>query len=126
MRVLIVEDEALIALELERIVTEEGHTAVGPVATVEQALAHAPRVEVALVDLGLADGMSGAALARRLTDRFGISVIFVTGSPGDVGHGLDGAIDVIGKPFSDERIKQALQKADAASKGRAWNSAIGW
>jgi len=126
MRVLIVEDEALIALELERIVAEVGHTAVGPVTTVEQALAHAPRVDVALVDLGLADGMSGAALARRLTDRFGVSVVFVTGSPGDVGHGLYGAVDIIGKPFSDDRIKQGLEKADAASKGRAWNSATGW
>ncbi|MFK0335540.1 response regulator [Rhizobium sp. NPDC090275] len=126
MRVLIVEDEALVALELERIVTEAGHTAVGPVATVEQALAHAPRVDVALVDLGLSDGMSGAVLARRLTDRFGISVVFVTGSPGDVGHGLDGAVDVIGKPFFDERIRQGLEKADSASKGRAWNSSIRW
>ncbi len=126
MRVLIVEDEALIAIELERIVTEAGHKAVGPVATVEQALAHAPRVDVALVDLGLADGMSGGALARRLTDRYGISVVFVTGSPGDVGHGLDGAVDVIGKPFSDERIRQGLDKANAASKGRALNIAADW
>jgi len=126
MRVLIVEDEAIIAMELERIVKESGHTAVGPVATVEQALAHAPRVDAALVDLGLADGMSGAALARRLIDRFGISVMFVTGTPGDVGHGLDGAVDVIGKPFSDERILQGLEKANAASKGRALNVAADW
>jgi DNA-binding response OmpR family regulator len=82
MRVLIVEDEALIAMELERIVMEAGHKAIGPVATVEQALAHAPRADVALVDLGLADGMSGAALARRLMDRYGISVIFCHRKPG--------------------------------------------
>jgi CheY-like chemotaxis protein len=126
MRVLIIEDEALIAMELERIVTEGGHKAVGPVATVEQALAYAPRVDVALVDLGLADGMSGAALARRLIDRYGITVVFVTGSPGDVGHGLDGAVDVIGKPFTDERIQQGLEKAHAASKGRALNVAADW
>jgi len=126
MRVLIVEDEALIAMELERIVTESGHRAIGPVATVEQALAHAPRADAALVDLGLADGMSGAALARRLMDRFGISVVFVTGTPGDVGHGLDGAVDVIGKPFSDERIQQGLEKADAASRGRALDVEANW
>ncbi len=126
MRVLIIEDEAFIAMELERIVTEGGHKAVGPVATVEQALAHAPRVDVALVDLGLADGMSGAALARRLIDRYGITVVFVTGSPRDVGHGLDGAVDVIGKPFTDERIRQGLAKANGASKGRALNVAADW
>ena len=40
MRVLIVEDESIIALELERIVADAGYRPVGPVATVEQALAH--------------------------------------------------------------------------------------
>ncbi len=125
MRVLIVEDEALIAMELERIVTEAGHSTIGPVSTVEQALAHAPRVEAALVDLGLADGLSGAALARRLIDRYGTKVIFVTGTPREVGHGLDGAVDVIGKPFSDERILQSLAKADTKSK-TALNVAADW
>ncbi|MGO4352875.1 response regulator [Rhizobium sp. RAF36] len=125
MRVLIVEDEALIAMELERIVTDAGHSTVGPVSTVEQALAHAPRVEAALVDLGLADGLSGAALARRLIDRYGTKVIFVTGTPREVGHGLDGAVDVIGKPFSDERILQSLAKADTKSK-TALNVAADW
>jgi DNA-binding response OmpR family regulator len=125
MRVLIVEDEALIAMELERIVTDAGHSTVGPVSTVEQALAHAPRVEAALVDLGLADGLSGAALARRLIDRYGPKVIFVTGTPREVGHGLDGAVDVIGKPFSDERILQSLAKADTKSK-TALNVAADW
>ena len=125
MRVLIVEDETLIAMELERIVTDAGHSTVGPVSTVEQALAHAPRVEAALVDLGLADGLSGAALARRLIDRYGPKVIFVTGTPREVGHGLDGAVDVIGKPFSDERILQSLAKADTKSK-TALNVAADW
>jgi DNA-binding response OmpR family regulator len=125
MRVLIVEDETLIAMELERIVTDAGHSAVGPVSTVEQALAHAPRVEAALVDLGLADGLSGAALARRLIDRYGTKVIFVTGTPREVGHGLDGAVDVVGKPFSDERILQSLAKADTESK-TALNVAADW
>lgn len=126
MRVLIVEDEALIAMELERIVAAAGHSTVGPVSTVEQALAHAPRVDTALVDLGLADGLSGAALARRLIDRYGTKVIFVTGSPGEVGHGLDGAVAVVGKPFSDERILQSLEKANNKPKTTALNVAADW
>jgi DNA-binding response OmpR family regulator len=117
MRVLIVEDEALIALELERIVTEAGHSAVGPVSTVEQALFHAPRVDAALIDLGLADGLSGGSLARRLIDRFGLKVIFLTGSPEEVGHGLDGAIGLIEKPFKDESTRDSLTQAESASKG---------
>ena len=89
MNVLIVEDEGFIALELERIAVEAGHRALGPASTIEQALAFAPRADAALVDVGLSDGTSGTQLARRLIDRFGISVIFVTGSPQAVSQGFD-------------------------------------
>ncbi|MET3857731.1 MULTISPECIES: response regulator [unclassified Rhizobium] len=117
MNVLIVEDEGFIALELERITTESGHRALGPAATIEQALAFAPRADVALVDVGLSDGTSGTQLARRLIDRFGISVIFVTGAPQAVSQGFDGAFAVVGKPFSDERIATALQAAEDWRRG---------
>jgi CheY-like chemotaxis protein len=111
MRVLIIEDEPIIALELERIVGGAGYVPLGPASTLEQALAHAPRADIALVDLSLADGSSGAALARRLMDRFGMKVIFVTGSPGEIGHGLAGSTEVIAKPFTDTRVLQSLDKA---------------
>lgn len=118
MRVLIVEDELMIAVELDRIVDQAGHEVIGIVASVDQALAHAARTDIALVDIRLADGASGGALARRLIDRFGIKVIFVTGNPAEVGHGRDGAIDVVAKPFSDERIISALAKAEDAIRSR--------
>ncbi|WP_179039722.1 response regulator [Rhizobium leguminosarum] len=116
MKVMIVEDENFIALELERIAQEAGHQTIGPVSTVEQALAHAKRSDVALVDLSLSDGLSGAQLARRLIDRHGVDVIFVTGSPENVGHGIEGALDVISKPFTDERIASALSRAEERRK----------
>ena len=110
MRVLIVEDETLIAELLETVVQEQGHETIGPVSTMEQALAYAPRTDIALVDLGLSDGNSGH-LARRLIDRFGIDVIFVTGDPGPVQQGFDGALAVVRKPFSDDDIIDALGRA---------------
>ena len=113
MRVLIVEDEPIIAADLERIVLEEGHQVIGPVTTLEQALAHAPRTDAALVDLSLSDGPSGAALARRLIDRFQIKVIFVTGAPGAVGSGREGSLDVIVKPFADGAVRRSLARAFA-------------
>ncbi|MBB3286773.1 MULTISPECIES: response regulator [Rhizobium] len=112
MKIMIVEDEPLVALELERIAIEAGHEVVGPFMTAEQALAYASKARVAFVDLGLADGHSGAGLARRLTDRFGIKVIFVTGSPERVGYGLEGAVGIVGKPFTDKVILDALEKAE--------------
>ena len=111
MRVLIVEDEFLIAKLLETVVQEHGYETIGPVSTVEQALAYAPRTDIALVDLSLSDGNSGPQLARRLIDRFGIDVIFVTGDPGPVQQGFDGALAVVRKPFRDEEITEALAKA---------------
>jgi len=121
---MIVEDENIIALELERIAQEAGHQTIGPVSTVEQALAHAHRSDVALVDLNLSDGASGAQLARRLIDRHGVDVIFVTGSPENVGHGIDGALDVISKPFTDERIVSALSQAEARRKDFGGKAAV--
>jgi two-component system, response regulator PdtaR len=111
MRVLIIEDEPIIALELERIVEDAGYVPVGPASTLEQALAFAPRADIALVDLGLSDGSSGAALGRRLMDRFHIKVIFVTGNPSEVGHGLSGSTEIISKPFTDARVRESLKKA---------------
>jgi CheY-like chemotaxis protein len=111
MRVLIIEDEFLIAQLLETVVQEAGHETIGPVSTVEQALAYAPRADIALVDLTLSDGNSGQQLARRLIDRFGIDVIFVTGDPGPVQQNFDGALAVVRKPFRDEEITEALAKA---------------
>jgi len=55
-------------------------------------------------------------LPRRLIDRFGIVVIFVTGNPGEVGLGLDGSVDIVGKPFTDTRILESLKKAVTAWK----------
>jgi len=111
MNILIAEDDGIIALELERIVRDAGHNVIGPVSTLEQALAYAMKADAALIDLGLSDGDSGSQLGRRLIDRLGIKVIFVTGSPSSVGHGLDGSVDVVSKPFTDERILAALSKA---------------
>lgn len=111
MNVMIVEDELLVALELERIVDAAGHDVVAIVATVDQALAHASRAELALVDVRLASGDNGGLLARRLMDRHHMKVIFVTGNPSEIGHGLEGAIDVIAKPFTDDHIMAGLAKA---------------
>lgn len=113
MNVLIVEDELLIAADIVRIVEDIGHKVTAIASSMEQALAHAPRASVALVDIKLADGASGTQLARRLIDRYGIKVIFVTGDSAAIGAGFDGAIDVVTKPFTDDRLVRSLGKAQA-------------
>lgn len=70
---------------------------------VEQTLAYAATADIAQ----LADGPTGAALGRQLIDRFRLEVICVTGRPEGVGAGLDGASEVVMKPFSEEQVAAA-------------------
>ncbi len=111
MKVLIVEDEAIIALHLKTITTDAGFTALGPASTMEQALAYAPKADIALIDVGLSDGNSGLQLARRLMDRHYTTVIVITGLPEAIDEGFAGAFAVIAKPFHDENVAETLRRA---------------
>ena len=68
LRVLIVEDEALVAAELEWLVIDAGHEAVGTAVAGDDAcdLAEALRPDLALVDVNLVDGPTGVPAARRM------------------------------------------------------------
>ena len=55
-RVLIVEDELLIALDLQDTLEDDGHEVVGIARDMATALSHAQDASVALVDLNLTDG----------------------------------------------------------------------
>ncbi|MBW9117317.1 response regulator [Rhizobium cauense] len=118
MNVMIVEDEYLIAMDLQSIAEGEGHRSVGPLSTMEQALAYAPKADIALVDLRLADGPTGPALGRKLIDRFGLEVIYITGMPEKLGPGIEGACDVVTKPFTPEQVSKALARASRRRERR--------
>ena len=69
-RVIIVEDQALLAMELEYVLSEAGHIVVGCAMDMAEAvrLAAETRPDVALVDVNLRDGFSGPTIARQLID----------------------------------------------------------
>ena len=79
MRVLIVEDELVIAIGLEASLSEEGHQVVGIAREAETALALGDRLrpDLALVDVHLVDGETGPQVARHLKD-MGVPVLFMT------------------------------------------------
>lgn len=106
--VLIVEDEFLVALDLEDLVTEAGHQVVGIVSDHPSAGAVAEQPQVAFVDLNLRDGPTGTAIACDLSRRFGTSIIYVTANPRQIGVPAPTAIGYIQKPFSREAILAAL------------------
>ena len=102
MRVLIVEDEALILMQLEDLVEEAGHCVVGTAMQGAEAvaLAQGVRPDLALVDVSLGDGHTGPAVARALTAMGGVTVVFVTANPLRLDDDFAGAAGIIAKPFS--------------------------
>lgn len=103
-RALIVEDEILVALDIESALTSIGIEVVGIAADSSTALSLAPEADFALVDVNLRDGQTGPFIGHRLAKEFGISVIFVTANPAQLGDGVDGTMGVMTKPFTDRTI----------------------
>lgn len=102
LRVLLVEDEALILMQMEALVEDAGHVVVGSAMRCGEAigLAQDLRPDLAFVDLNLCDGDSGLDVAKALQDMPEIMVVFVTANPLRLGDDLAGAAGIIAKPFT--------------------------
>jgi two-component system, response regulator PdtaR len=118
-RVLIVEDEALIALHLEQLVIEAGHRVIGIAFDPEeaQAIARTERPDFAFVDMRLRGGTSGLEIARHLREEYDVPSILVSGNL-DSSHieaaaGLE-PVAMIGKPFMPVTIAGAIDMALAS------------
>lgn len=110
-KVLIVEDEIFVALEIEQIVEDAGFT-VGAIAVDrEAALAAAMDCDIALVDLNLRDGPTGPSIGLELASRYGVQVIYVTANPAQIGAASEVALGVITKPFRAHSIAATLRLA---------------
>ena len=111
-RVLIVEDESLVAMLLETILEDMGCVAVGPAATVDEGLRMVSEEEVvdaALLDVNVA-GKQVFPIAEALKAR-GVPFVFSTG------YGEGGLPDewrgqaTLQKPFTEAAVRDALMKA---------------
>ncbi|KQY34233.1 MULTISPECIES: response regulator [Rhizobium/Agrobacterium group] len=109
MKIMIVEDEALLALELEEEVEAAGHSVIGQAMSEKQAMAILERQvpEFAFVDVHLTDGPTGIDVGRHLAER-GIPYVFVTGNLKRVPDDFVGAIGVIEKPYTMNGLQNAL------------------
>ena len=96
-RILIIEDEALVAMELRFVLEDLGHEVVGTVADAAAArrIVRETEVDLALVDIHLSDGPTGVALGRELGQELGVSVLFMTANPGMVREGVAGTIGAV-------------------------------
>lgn len=110
--ILIVEDEFLVALEMQSILEEEGYHVLGIAADLESALAYADQsIDLALVDLNLRDGLTGPQIGERLANEYNAAVLFVTANPRLLGTGISGTIGVLTKPTDEETLLAATQFA---------------
>jgi DNA-binding response OmpR family regulator len=110
--ILIIEDEILIALEMQRILEQHNHKVLGIAADIESALSYAEQeIALALVDLNLRDGLTGPQIGARLANEFQTSVLFVTATPRLLGDGVAGTIGVITKPTDDTSLLSAVEFA---------------
>jgi DNA-directed RNA polymerase specialized sigma24 family protein len=113
-KILIIEDEPVIAIELEAIVTEIGHLVCGVAATRGEAVALVERVEPGLIlaDIQLADGSSGIDAAHEILQRIQTPLIFITAYPERLltGDRVEPTF-IITKPFKPEMIKAMVSQA---------------
>ena len=110
LRVLIVEDEVLLATELEYLVSASGAEPVGHAMTSPEAvdLAERLRPDLALVDVHLGDGPTGVEAARTMTAHCGAIVLFITANLKRLPEDFAGACGVMSKPYSEHQIRAAL------------------
>ena len=117
--ILIVEDEFLVALEMQGILEENGYRVLGVAADLESALAYAEQsIDLALVDLNLRDGLTGPQIGQHLANEHKAAVLFVTANPRLLGDGVSGTIGVLTKPTDEETLlaatRFALQRREGA------------
>ena len=117
MRILVVEDELLIAMDIESKIVVAGHECVGVVPSGRAALAalEDTPADVVIMDLQLADGPSGVSVAREVRETFGTAIVFLSANADDPTW-RDKMVDVSGghvlsKPCTADEIIRAVEAA---------------
>ena len=114
-KVMIIEDESIIAMDIEALVTDMGHRVTGIARTHAQAvdLARQEMPDLILADIQLADNSSGIEAVNEVMSDLGrCPVIFITAFPERLlsGERKEPAF-LIAKPYSQEQVRSAVSQA---------------
>ena len=126
-RILIVEDEQIIAADLRNKLVGMGHEIVGMAIAGAEAISIAEQVrpDLVLMDVQLEGAMSGTEAARTIQERTGAQIIFITAFPGvflrDPAQMTEPGI-CLGKPFSRVQLEAALAAASSSGNRNAQES----
>ncbi|MBR0551153.1 response regulator [Stakelama marina] len=113
-RVLVIEDEPIIAMDIETIVRDLGHDVTGVAVTRDEAVALAmeDRPGLVLADIQLADDSSGIDAVKDILAEFNVPVIFITAFPERLLTGeRPEPTFLITKPFQRSTVKAAISQA---------------
>ena len=110
---MIVEDQAILAMELELVLGDAGCDVVGCAMDTRSAFEIAERdwPLLALVDINLLDGLTGPQIAHRLVTEYGTAVVFLTANPEQIPEGFAGALGAVSKPFDEQTIRSVVSFA---------------
>lgn len=119
-KVLIVEDEALIAAGLEVFLEDNGFEVVGWALNGGEAIDFADRCrpDIALVDIQLKNDADGIDLAARLQREFGTTIVFLTAQTDTATRERASAVTHLAylrKPFESEQLLSVLRNSNAVS-----------
>ena len=115
-RILIIEDEPIIAMDLETIVEDLGHKVVGVARARRQAVALAAerKPELIMADIQLEDGASGLEAVNEILTTASKPVVFITAHPGkylSASANRPEPASILSKPFSPDSVRAAVSKA---------------
>jgi len=116
-RVLIVEDEAMIAWMLESLLEDMGFSSIAVAASGEEAVEEAARNEPGLIvsDINLGSGIDGVAAAARIQGMYRVPVLFVSGhASNDVRARIDREVAdavVLRKPIVIDELSRGVARA---------------
>lgn len=115
MRVLIIEDDMILALSLEIMLKKLGYTQVKKAHTGEKALETLVefKPDLMLVDIFLGVGISGIDVVKKIQQKEEIPVIYITGNSDDYHRSLASETSYLSylvKPITFTELKKALEK----------------
>lgn len=111
LNVLLIEDEAIIVMDMQCAIEDAGHCVISDVASVDQlqALDLSTPPDIAFVDINLANGTNGFDACDLINDRWSDTyVVFVTANPNRVPKDFKGSHGVIAKPFTYNGLIKTL------------------
>jgi two-component sensor histidine kinase/DNA-binding response OmpR family regulator len=121
-RVLLVEDEALVAMMIQECLTESGHSVIGPISRAADALRAAKEIDydAAILDINLGDGM--AYPVADIVAARGVPFVFVTGYEADTIDERFSHVPILQKPIERQMLQGlfiAAPNVVAVARGEA-------